>query len=421
MRAHGDVPGPPAPRHLFRCPELTAAVRGLVDGPPPQPVPGRDRVHRVPPGRRPAATSSATSAARRVLDPTGGGRPPVHRRPPGSPRRATVGDVGQQFGQGAPADLLVRLGQLPAERRRPARRRTPRPSPPGCRRSGAPTRRTPWSAARRPARPGPARRSPRLARQKALEDEPVAMGSPDSASAVITALGPGHRGHRQPGRGRGRHQPVPGIGDRRHPGIGDQHDRRGLDRIRSSSAGMPGTAPPPRSTTPIRPPTLTPRSPANRRSRRVSSAAMTSAAGQRLPQPGRGIGDPAERGAGQHQPAARADQVRADQVRTDQVRADRVRADRVRADRVRTDQIRTDQIRTAIPVSDTAPRSRSSELTGTVIRPPYDRRHDRPAVAGRRRTGGRHQRRHSRRRAEPGGTGPRRPDARFLAAGPGRP
>ena len=63
-------------------------------------------------------------------------------------------------------------------------------------------------------------------------------GSPDSASAVITADGPGTDVTSSPGLGRRGHQPVPGIGHRRHTGVGHQHAPSAPSCIRSISAGI---------------------------------------------------------------------------------------------------------------------------------------------------------------------------------------
>ena len=91
---------------------------------------------------------------------------------------------------GSSADLLVGLRQLPADRRPALGARTRRPSPPGSRLCGAAPRRTPWSAARRPAPASRRRRSPALRGRKPSKQN-RSTGSPDTASAVSTADGPG--------------------------------------------------------------------------------------------------------------------------------------------------------------------------------------------------------------------------------------
>ncbi len=57
-------------------------------------------------------------------------------------------------------------------------------------------------------------------------------GSPDNASAVRTADGPGTAVTAHPGLDRGGHQPVAGVGHRGHPRVGDQqHPLAGLQRL----------------------------------------------------------------------------------------------------------------------------------------------------------------------------------------------
>ena len=107
-----------------------------------------------------------------------------------------------------------RPGERP-RRRRPRRR--------ARRRAGAAIRRTPSSAARRPA-PRGARAAPRLARQEALEAEPVDRQPGDRQRRRHRGR-PRHRGDGHAGVDRGPHQPVAGIGDRRHSGVGEQQHR----------------------------------------------------------------------------------------------------------------------------------------------------------------------------------------------------
>ena len=74
-------------------------------------------------------------------------------------------------------------------------------------------------------------RSPALRGRKPSKQN-RSTGSPETASAVSTADGPGHRGDRDAALDRGRHQPVARVGHRRHPGIGDQqHPLARLERL----------------------------------------------------------------------------------------------------------------------------------------------------------------------------------------------
>jgi hypothetical protein len=50
-------------------------------------------------------------------------------------------------------------------------------------------------------------------------------GSPETASAVVTADGPGGALHRRARLDAGGDQPVAGITDQRHAGVTDQQDR----------------------------------------------------------------------------------------------------------------------------------------------------------------------------------------------------
>ena len=152
------------------------------------------------------------------------------RREPGSSRvtgddqrdlaqQAALGPAGQ-VGQGAPADLLVRLGQLPADHR----------APPGPERRGQLTQGHPGPLAGLEEHQGaglggqlgePAAPPDVLGRREALEAEPVAGQAGHGQRG-------GHRGrpgqHPDPGArlGRGRHQPVPGVADRGHARVRDQ-------------------------------------------------------------------------------------------------------------------------------------------------------------------------------------------------------
>ena len=129
-----------------------------------------------------AATSAAgsASAGRRGAPPTTSVISPAH--PAGGPVR--------QLGQRAPADLLVGLGHLPAGRRRAVRRRGPRPASASvaasrCGASKSTTVRRSSASASSARRRSPGRRGRKPSKQNRSD------GSPDSASAVVTADGPG--------------------------------------------------------------------------------------------------------------------------------------------------------------------------------------------------------------------------------------
>ena len=254
----------------------------------------------------PSATSGGRPARPARLSDSGaaavGGAPATTRVI--SPRTvAGAGPVGE-LGQGAPPDLLVRLGQLAAHARPPGPARTRRRSRPGWRPAGAGPRRTPGCAPRRPARPAAsAARRARRGRNPSKQNR--SHGSPDSASAVVTADGPGRRGDRYAGLDRRPDQPESGVGDARHATVGDHRDP-GPVRARPRPARAYGGPRCPRSRTRPGRLVLTPRSRASRCRRRVSSAAIDVGPAEFLAQPGGGVGRVAERGAEQHDPASRS-------------------------------------------------------------------------------------------------------------------
>ena len=90
-----------------------------------------------------------------------------------------------------------------------------------------------------------------------------------------------------PGLDRGRHQPVAGVGDRRHAGVGHHQDVLAVAQRLSSAGTRAASLPSKKETT--RPAGLTSRSGHSRRSRRVSSAAITGTVGERGAQPERGV------------------------------------------------------------------------------------------------------------------------------------
>ena len=135
--------------------------------------------------------------------------------------RTPVGGPGDELGRAAPrrTSSWVLVSSRHTARRR-GRRRTPRPSRPARPRCGAAPRRTPSSAARRPAPASRRDRSPALRGRKPSKQN-RSTGSPETASAVSTADGPGHRGD----RGR---RPRP-----RPPPAGSRGRRRSACRRRS--------------------------------------------------------------------------------------------------------------------------------------------------------------------------------------------
>ena len=147
-----------------------------------------------------------------------------------SPRTPSAAH-GDELGERAAAYLLVGLGQLAADRGGAVVARTPRPSPPAPPRCGAAPRRRPSCAPRRPAPASRRARSPALRGRKPSKQN-RSTGRPETASAVSTADGPGHRGDRHVGLDRRGHQPVAGVGDAGHPRVGhQQHPLAGQQRL----------------------------------------------------------------------------------------------------------------------------------------------------------------------------------------------
>ena len=222
--------------------------------------------------RAPAATSGGDLGGRRVEVDDALGRA-------GHDQRHLAADLlgrpGGELGERAADDLLVRLGQLAADRARPVRRRRPRPSRPGSRPSGAGPRRRPSSAARRPAAASRRDRSPAL-RDRKPSKQKRSTGSPDTASAVEHRGRPRDGGDPDARRDRGGDQPVAGVGHRGHARVGRHQDPRAVEQRRDElrrpgrlvalevghDPGRGGQRP---------------AAAAARGSRRVSSAAMTSA------------------------------------------------------------------------------------------------------------------------------------------------
>ena len=236
-----------------------------------------------------AATAAIASLLALPVAPWPARRPP--RRHPRSPDLASRRRAGHDQ-----RDLAAHARRWPTRPARPARRagpahrswsargrprpagqrRTRRPGRPASRPAGAATRRRPACAAHRPARPARGARSPALRGRKPSKQN-RSTGSPDTASAAITADGPGSTVTRNPAADRGGDQPVAGIAHGRHSGVGDQqHVLPGrAARPAAPACGRPRW---PRRTTPPGRSSCTPRSAHSRRSRRVSSAAMTGAA-----------------------------------------------------------------------------------------------------------------------------------------------
>ena len=195
------------------------------------------------PRRRRPAWARRSAGRRRGSPACAGPRRPRPRRPGGQGRRvgdrlgrggtldddrhlaadAGLGPARRARSSGAAAYLLVGLGQLAAHRAAAVGRRAPRPSRPGvawvrCGDSKNTRVRCVVGDRREPSSP-----LPRLARQEALEAEPV-DGQPGDRERGEHGRGAGHAGHGDvalDGRG---DQPVAGVGDARHPGVGDQHD-----------------------------------------------------------------------------------------------------------------------------------------------------------------------------------------------------
>ena len=190
--------------------------------------------------RRPASRARrprAASVGRVRLGAAGGRRPATTRVI--SPRTSSAAQAASSASEPA-AHLLVGLGQLAADRRRPVRRRTPsaRSASVAASRCGASkntmVRRSAASAA------SSRRRSPALRGRKPSKQN-RSTGSPDTASAVVTADGPGSAVTGRPAADGGGHQPVAGVGHRRHAGVGDHQDvlRR---RAARRAARAPGRA-----------------------------------------------------------------------------------------------------------------------------------------------------------------------------------
>ena len=220
-------------------------VHGVVDDPLGQPGPTghvEDRLlarrprrlllgdQRGQRRRRPWVRRPGRRAPRRRSSPR-----PGHRRRPtrrGRPARPGVPPRGSW--------------SAPGTRRRGGRRRTPRPSRPARPRCGAAPRRRPSSAARRAARPAARPRSPALRGRKPSKQN-RSTGSPETASAVSTADGPGTAVTVTPALDRGGDEPVARVGHRRHPGVGDQqhplaaeqrvHEHRGAGRLVALEVG----------------------------------------------------------------------------------------------------------------------------------------------------------------------------------------
>ena len=122
---------------------------------------------------------------------------------------------------------LVSSRQTTAARSSPCERRS------SCRVDGEPvaaTRRTPGCGGRRPVRRTVRSRSPGL-RGGNPSKQNLSVGSPETASAVVTADGPGIAVTRDPGRrGRG-DEPVAGVADAGHPGVGDDEHVLALSQL----------------------------------------------------------------------------------------------------------------------------------------------------------------------------------------------
>ena len=210
----------------------------------------------VRPGRR--ARSWPTPVRGRDL---GDGRLPLHpaRRAGPAPPTGGLVDVGRR--RAAPATTRVtsprtspaaqaassasgaadgsprRSWSAPGRPRPAGPARRPRPSPPGSPPSGAAPRRTPSCAARAASSASRRRRSPALRGRKPSKQN-RSTGRPETASAVSTADGPGTAVTRMPGLDRGDHQPIAGVGDRRHAGVGDRPPRSRRRAARATSSGV---------------------------------------------------------------------------------------------------------------------------------------------------------------------------------------
>ena len=167
---------------------------------------------------------------------------------------------------------------LVSSRQTTAARSSPCESPQflaGWRRPAAATRRTPACAVSAASSANRRSRSPALARREALEAEPVG-GQPGDGERGGHRGRAWHRGHPDPGRRRGGHQPVAGVADGGHPGVGDDEHvpARAAARRPAPRRGAPRSR---RSTTPAARSAARPAPSRAGATRRVSSAAITSA------------------------------------------------------------------------------------------------------------------------------------------------
>ena len=204
------------------------------------PLSGRPGPRRTAPSwtvRSAAATSAHTSLSRSpaatrswiVGHDVGdlGGRPPQTGDHDGDLAAGVLLGPGGQLGEGAAPNLLVGLGQLAADRR-PAvgserlghRREHHRESVRRLEEHHGPA----FLAQLREG-PGPL---PRLAREEALEAEPVDRHTGDGERHEHRAR-PGDTRHRHPDLDGGADQPVPRIRDGRHPRVGDEDDAVALE------------------------------------------------------------------------------------------------------------------------------------------------------------------------------------------------
>ena len=238
-----------------------------------------------------ALATSAASSGRRVLDRLG--RRAGDHQGDLAAHLAGRGPLGQ-LGQRPALHLFIGLGQLAAHRGRPV---GPERARQIGQRLGQPVRRLEEDQrARLVGQLGRAarRRSPAL-RGRNPSKQNRSTGSPDTASAASTADGPGQ--HASP-RARPRPRPPPAGS----PGPTPTASRRRSPPARPGRRAAPRAAAapgPPRCASKndtTRPDGRTPRSAHSRCSRRVSSAAITGAVGQRVAQPGGGVGRVAQRG-----------------------------------------------------------------------------------------------------------------------------
>ena len=74
--------------------------------------------------------------------------------------------------------------------------------------------------------------APRFLRGAKPSKQNFSDGRPDTASAVVTADGPGRHCTGRPGVHARHDQPIARVADQRHPGVADhQHRRTGFDRV----------------------------------------------------------------------------------------------------------------------------------------------------------------------------------------------